>query len=85
MTAKNWEFTPSIITVNNGDTVKLHIKSVDITHGFKLSAFGINEDLEPGQTVDVEFVADKAGTFTFVCSVFCGPGHSKMDGQLIVK
>lgn len=85
MTAKNWEFSPSTITVNKGDTVKLHIKSIDVTHGFGLPDFGINENLAPGKTVDVEFVADKAGTFTFVCTVYCGSGHGGMKGQLIVK
>lgn len=85
MTAKKWEFEPSQITVNKGDTVKLHIESIDVKHGFGLSAFGVNENLSPGKTVDVEFVADRTGTFTFACTVFCGSGHSGMKGQLIVK
>lgn len=85
MTAKKWNFSPSTITVNRGDTVKLHIESIDVKHGFGLSAFGINEDLSPGKAVDVELVADKTGSFTFVCTVFCGSGHSGMKGQLIVK
>lgn len=83
--AKNWEFDPATITVNQGDTVKLHVKSIDVAHGFRLSSFNINERLEPGKTADIEFVADKTGTFTFACSVFCGSGHSRMVGQLIVK
>lgn len=85
MTAKKWDFSPSTITVNKGDTVKLHIKSIDVTHGFGLPDFGINENLAPGKTVDVEFVADKTGTFTFACTVFCGSGHGGMKGQLVVK
>lgn len=85
ITAKKWEFDPGTITVNKGDTVKLHIKSIDVSHGFGLSAFGINEQLDPGETVDIEFTADKTGTFTFACSVFCGSGHSGMKGQLIVE
>lgn len=85
ITAKNWEFVPSTITVNEGDTVKLKITSTQGTHGFRLPDFGINEILEPGNTVEVEFVADKAGTFAFSCSVPCGSGHGRMSGQLIVK
>lgn len=86
ITAKKWQFNPSTITVNKGDTVKLRIESVDVTHGFGLSAFGVNERLEPGKTVDVEFVASKTGTFTFACIVSsCGSGHSGMKGQLVVK
>lgn len=86
MTAQKWQFNPGTITVNKGDTVKLHVESVDVAHGFELSAFGVNERLEPGKTVDVEFVASKTGTFTFACTVSsCGSGHSGMKGQLVVK
>ncbi|NOZ81340.1 MAG: hypothetical protein GXP63_06745 [DPANN group archaeon] len=85
MTARNWKFEPNIIRVKKGDRVKLSITSVDVTHGFNLPAFGINENLEPGKTVTVEFVADKTGTFPFACSVYCGQGHSSMTGELVVS
>lgn len=85
MTAKQWEFVPSTIEVNQGDTVKLKVTSTDVTHGFALSEFGINERLSPGKTVEIEFVADKKGTFGFFCSVPCGRGHGGMRGQLIVN
>jgi len=70
--------------VNKGDRVKLMIQSADIAHGIKIDAFNVNNRLEPGQTTIVEFVADKAGTFSFYCNVFCGDGHSGMKGTLIV-
>src|SRR3989344_4199015 len=83
--AKNWEFSPSSISVNQGDKVVLNIKSVDVTHGFKLADFGINKDITPGSTVKVEFTADKKGTFPFSCSVYCGSGHREMTGNLVVN
>ena len=85
MTARQWEFDPEVVRVNKGDTVRLFIQSIDVTHGFALPDFGVNERLSPGQTVEIEFVADKAGKFTFFCSVQCGAGHSSMNGQLIVE
>ena len=85
MTAKKWEFSPETIIVNNGDIVKLHITSIDVDHGFNLPDFNVNEELEPGKTVNIEFTADKTGTFTFFCNVFCGSGHSDMEGMLIVN
>ena len=85
MTAKRWEFSPSTITVKKGDTVKLTIRSIDVEHGFGLTAFNIDENLEPGQDMVVQFVADKSGTFGFSCSVYCGSGHSGMEGKLIVE
>ena len=85
ITAKRWAFEPATITVNKGDVVRLAIESVDVTHGFGLPDFNVSQNLKPGETTIVEFTADKTGTFTFFCSVFCGSGHSEMKGKLIVK
>ena len=85
MTAKKWEFEPGIVTVKEGDRVKLNIKSVDVTHGFSLPDFGVSENLAPGKTVAVEFTADKKGTFTFFGSVYCGSGHRDLKGTLVVE
>ncbi len=82
--AKNWVFEPATITVKKGDTVKLNIKSVDVNHGLTIAAFNVSTKLNPGETETVEFVADKAGSFSFFCSVFCGSGHREMKGTLIV-
>ena len=83
--AKQFEFIPKTITVNQGDFVTLNLKSTDVTHGFFLSEFNINKQLDPNQTVQVKFVADKKGTFTFRCNVPCGSGHMDMTGTFIVK
>lgn len=83
--ARSWEFEPDTIRVRRGDTVILHLESEDVPHGFWLSAYGIQERLEPGRVVDASFVADKEGTFSYVCSVPCGKGHGDMRGTLIVK
>lgn len=84
ITAKRFDFVPSIITVNKGDKVKLRIKSVDVTHGFSLSEYEISKTLEPNKEVIVEFLADKKGEFEFRCNNFCGSGHGEMKGVLIV-
>lgn len=85
ITAKKWSFQPSEIRVNKGDQVHLTINSIDVTHGFSLGQYGISEILRSGKTVEVDFVADKAGDFTFFCSVECGQGHGSMKGTLIVE
>ena len=85
MTAKQFAFTPETIEVNKGDKVKLTITSMDVPHGFSIPEYSINERLNPGKPVTIEFTANKEGTFTAFCSVFCGSGHSNMKGKLIVK
>lgn len=85
ITAKQFTFDPPEIRVKQGEKVKLVLVSEDVTHGFSLPAFGINETLEAGKTVTAEFTADKKGTFPFNCSVFCGSGHGGMRGTLVVQ
>ena len=81
--AKQYEFDPSVIEVNEGDTVILHITSTDVTHG--IPQFGVSQNLPPGEEKTVQFVADKKGTYTFFCNVYCGPDHKSMKGELIVN
>jgi|SRR3989344_537313 len=85
MVAKQFEFTPSTIEVNQGDTVKINLKSDDVEHGIAIPEFGVSKTVSPGKTITVEFVADKKGTFEFHCSVMCGSGHKEMTGEIIVK
>ncbi len=85
VTARNWQFSPATIRVTEGDKVILTIRSVDVPHGFGLAAFSVNEVLNPGKEVVVEFTAKKKGEYTFVCMVPCGAGHANMTGKLIVR
>ena len=82
--ARKYEFDPNVITVKNGERVKLVVTALDHDHGFKLAAFKINEVLKKGEPTTVEFTADQVGTFPFECSHFCGVGHGKMKGKLVV-
>ncbi len=85
MTAKKYRFDPNEITVKKGQHLKLLITALDRDHGFKLEAFNINQKLKKGETETIEFTADKTGTFPFQCSEFCGLGHGKMKGKLVVE
>ena len=85
VTAKKYQFDPNVITVKKGDHVKLVITALDRDHGFKLEAFNIDQKLKKGDPATIEFTADKAGTFPFQCSDFCGMGHRRMKGKLVVQ
>jgi cytochrome c oxidase subunit II len=85
MTAKNYDFDPNVITVKKGEKVRLFITATDRDHGIKIERYDINQVVKKGQTATIEFTADKAGTFEFKCSVYCGMGHRKMKGKLVVE
>ena len=83
--AKKYAFSPKVITVKKGERVSLTITALDRDHGFKLDAFKIDQKLKQGDPTTIEFTADKAGTYSFRCSDFCGMGHLKMKGRLVVE
>ncbi len=85
MTARRFQFTPNAVRVKAGTPVELHVLSEDGIHGFAIRDLGINERLEPGKEAVIRFTPEKAGTYAFACSVFCGSGHRDMGGELIVE
>ena len=82
--AKRYEFLPGQVEVEKGQPVKLYVTSLDVAHGIAIDAFEIDQKVEKGKLTTVEFVPDKAGEFEIRCSVFCGSGHGRMKGKLIV-
>jgi cytochrome c oxidase subunit II len=85
VTAKQYEFSPSVINVNKGDHVRLRFTTLDVAHGFMLDGYGVSTRIDVGKESVVEFVADKAGEFNFRCNVPCGSGHMEMGGKLVVS
>ena len=80
----NFRFTPSEIQVKQGDKIKVALTAKDMPHDFDLDELGVNGAVaQPGETVEVEFVADKVGEFEYYCSV--GQHRAKgMVGKLTV-
>ena len=84
MYARNWKWTPAEIRVKKGTRVIIDFFSEDANHGFELKAYKIKVSLPQDKRGQVEFIADKVGTFRWRCSRPCGNGCPKMTGKLIV-
>lgn len=83
----NLDFTPSSITVNQGDTVRIIFTNTDssMPHDWVLDEFNARtQQLGPGESETIEFVATETGEFEFYCSV---NGHraNGMVGTLTVE
>ncbi len=78
--AKKYEFNPNVITVRQGDHVRLVITAVDRDHGFKLEAFNIDRKLQKDEPTTIEFIVDKAGTFPFPMLELLRAGARKNEG-----
>lgn len=82
--ASQFEFSPSRLTVNRGDTVQVTLAASDVVHGFFLDGYEIDFRVEPGTTQQFTFLADRSGKFRYRCSVACGTLHPFMMGELVV-
>ncbi|HET9946700.1 MAG TPA: cupredoxin domain-containing protein [Patescibacteria group bacterium] len=86
VSASEFAFTPSSITVKAGQTVKITFKNNgQYPHNFTISELSVQTStIQPGQQTDVTFTPTKTGSFTFICSV---PGHADrgMKGTLTVE
>ena len=84
ITAKRFTFSPAEVTLKKGETVKLELKTEDVTHGFFMKALHIDATLEPGKTAEVTVTPETAGKFLTICDHFCGAQHGNMHMTIVV-
>ena len=84
--AKKFAFEPARIEVNEGETVRLMVRSADGVHGVGIKKFKVAEEVPRGGTpVMIEFTATAVGEFEILCSEYCGKGHEEMAAKLVVR
>ncbi len=75
-----------VMNVKQGDMVTIHVENDDTNgeaHGFAITHYldsGVK--LGPGQSNDVSFTANQAGTFLVYCNIFCTIHSYMQNGQL---
>ena len=85
--AHDFKFEPAVIEIAEGERVTLHVRATDgRKHGIAIKELKVKADLpKTGEVVSVDLVGGKPGTYVLSCSVYCGSGHSRMKGRLVVK
>ena len=85
--AERFEFWPSEIAIDQGETVELRIHSLDTLHGFRIVGTETNLVIPKRGSgyVVTRFTGGEAGRYTFECSRMCGAGHNFMRGSLVVR
>jgi cytochrome c oxidase subunit II len=84
VTARKFVFTPNVIELKKGEPVVIELATEDVFMGFNVPDFKLRSDIVPGKVMRLALTPDRAGTFTFLCDVFCGDGHETMSGKIIV-
>jgi cytochrome c oxidase subunit 2 len=82
--ARRFAYSPDTITVKKGQAVTLEFVTRDVLMGFNAPDIPARTDIPPGAVTRITFTPQKAGTFPFLCDIFCGSGHETMNGTLKV-
>jgi len=82
--ASTWQWYP-ILQLEKGQEYRLHISSMDYSHGFSLQPVNINLQVLPGYDYVATITPTSSGDFTIVCNEYCFVGHHTMVGKIIVK
>lgn len=86
VSAKEFAYTPSTITVNKGDTVTINFTNNGTTaHNLTITELGVaTKSIGPGESDSVTFTPSASGSYKFFCSI---DSHRSLglEGTLEVK
>ncbi len=82
--AREGQFTPNTVIVNEGDIVDIRITAVDGNYDFTQPDFGFRVAIPKGTTKIVQFGATASGKFTFYCTA-CGGLSKGPLGYVIIE
>ncbi len=69
---------PPTLYLPQGEKVRFTLDANDVVHGFWIPAFMIQMQNLPGVTNQLEFTANKLGTYPGRCNILCGRNHAQM-------
>ncbi len=81
---RQWQWYP-ILQLKVGETYKIHLSSMDVSHGFSLQPVNLNFMVIPDYDYVVTLTPTSAGEFSIVCNEYCLVGHHIMTGKIIVE
>jgi cytochrome c oxidase subunit II len=64
--------------------VNINLVSTDVIHSMYIPAFRIKQDIVPGNTNFLWFIAEKQGTYNLFCAEYCGLRHAYMTSSVVV-
>jgi cytochrome c oxidase subunit 2 len=73
-----------ILYVPEHKPVRLVLTSRDVIHSLFVPAFRLKQDAVPGRFTSTWFEAAHPGRYDILCAEFCGTGHSRMWGEVVV-
>lgn len=85
-TFENGSWSIDHINVKVGEPIRLRITSEDVVHGFAIGGYALTPlEVLPGEFVEATLTFDEPGEYTFFCTRWCGPSHTRMRGTIEVS
>jgi cytochrome c oxidase subunit 2 len=85
ITARKFEFSVKEVHARKGEPLTVVVSASDFVHGFSMPDFNVRADVVPGKPAKITITPAKSGRYVFVCDNFCGEGHDRMSGVIVVE
>jgi cytochrome c oxidase subunit II len=79
-----WQWYP-VLKLKQGQTYRVHVSSIDLQHGLSILPLNMNFHVLPGFDYVMTITPTTTGEFSLICNEFCGIGHHRMTGKIIVE
>jgi heme/copper-type cytochrome/quinol oxidase subunit 2 len=85
--AYQWGFEPSYLRLEAGKPYRFSMMAVDAAHGatIQLGKGSLVNRLRKGVLSERVITFPEKGTFLVYCTVYCGLGHDRMQGKIVVE
>lgn len=74
----------SVLVLPLDRQIDLHLRSLDVVHGFFIPSMRVMENATPGSPAQIHLTPTRLGDFAIVCTQLCGLGHYRMHAVLRV-
>jgi heme/copper-type cytochrome/quinol oxidase subunit 2 len=84
--AEQWSFEPAHLQLDVDRPYRFRMMAVDASHGASLQLGNGSQiiRLRRGIVVERELTFTRRGEYLLYCTVYCGAGHDRMSGKIIV-
>lgn len=83
---QQWSFDPDVLRLRAGTPYRFRMMAVDVAHGASLQLGPASRiiRLRKGGLVEQEITFTRSGEYLVYCTLYCGIGHDRMSGRVIV-
>ena len=83
---QQWSFEPDVLRLRAGVPYRFRMMAVDVAHGASLQLGPASRivRLRQGILVEQELTFTRPGEYLVYCTLYCGIGHDRMSGRIVV-